>query len=176
MNSNELLLTAGGTIWVGTGGGGRSHGVLIPRCRVSLSGCSAVSSVVSPPEPRPISVCASFGFVSTRGPPDVSSLVPVGPKYTMKWSAPLQQVQVVEVGQEVSQSQDALFQQSGAKRAGPPGKISSLASLTSFSLRLRLIRFCSRVLVPVIEGVFVMTVTCSNVPGGWGRGYLGRER
>ncbi|XP_077948928.1 rho guanine nucleotide exchange factor 10-like protein isoform X3 [Gasterosteus aculeatus] len=64
-------------------------------------------------------VCAN---INVKGPPDVSSLVPVGPKYTMKWSAPLQQVQVVEVGQEVSQSQDALFQQSGAKRAGPPGK------------------------------------------------------
>lgn len=51
-----------------------------------------------------------------RGPPDISSLVPVGPKYTMKWSAALQQVQVVEVGQEGSQNKDALFQQSGAKR------------------------------------------------------------
>lgn len=55
---------------------------------------------------------------STRGPPDISSLVPVGPKYTMKWSAPLQQVQVVEVGQEGPQSKDTLFQQSGAKRPG----------------------------------------------------------
>ncbi|XP_062419876.1 LOW QUALITY PROTEIN: rho guanine nucleotide exchange factor 10-like protein [Pungitius pungitius] len=64
-------------------------------------------------------VCAN---INVKGPPDVSSLVPVGPKYTMKWSAPLQQVQVVEVGQEGSQSKDALPQQSGAKRAGPPGK------------------------------------------------------
>ncbi|TKS70795.1 Rho guanine nucleotide exchange factor 10-like protein [Collichthys lucidus] len=39
-----------------------------------------------------------------------------GPKYTMKWSAPLQQVQVVEVGQEGSQNKDTFFQQSGVKR------------------------------------------------------------
>ncbi|KAM8917651.1 rho guanine nucleotide exchange factor 10-like protein isoform 2-T4 [Spinachia spinachia] len=64
-------------------------------------------------------VCAN---INVKGPPDVSSLVPVGPKYTMKWSAPLQQVQVVEVGQEGSQGKDVLFQQGGAKRAGPPGK------------------------------------------------------
>lgn len=35
----------------------------------------------------------------------------------MKWSAPLQQVQVVEVGQE-AQNKDTIFQQSGAKRQG----------------------------------------------------------
>lgn len=43
---------------------------------------------------------------STRGPPDISSLVPIGPKYTVKWSAPLLQTQVVEVGQESFQSKD----------------------------------------------------------------------
>lgn len=59
-------------------------------------------------------ICAN---INVKGPPDISSLVPVGPKYTMKWSAPLQQVQVVEVGQEGSQSKDTFFQQSGAKRA-----------------------------------------------------------
>uniref|UniRef100_A0A669AVE7 Rho guanine nucleotide exchange factor 10 like n=1 Tax=Oreochromis niloticus TaxID=8128 RepID=A0A669AVE7_ORENI len=58
-------------------------------------------------------ICAN---INVKGPPDISSLVPVGPKYTIKWSAPLQQVQVVEVGQEGSQSKDTLFQQSGAKR------------------------------------------------------------
>uniref|UniRef100_A0A667ZMH3 Rho guanine nucleotide exchange factor 10 like n=1 Tax=Myripristis murdjan TaxID=586833 RepID=A0A667ZMH3_9TELE len=61
-------------------------------------------------------ICAN---INVKGPPDISSLVPVGPKYTMKWSAPLQQVQVVEVGQEGSQNKDTLFQQSGAKRPGP---------------------------------------------------------
>ncbi|XP_076123415.1 rho guanine nucleotide exchange factor 10-like protein isoform X2 [Alosa pseudoharengus] len=58
-------------------------------------------------------ICANL---NVKGPPDISSLVPVGPKYTMKWSAPLLQVQVVEVGQECSQ--DTLFQPSGAKRTG----------------------------------------------------------
>ncbi|XP_041836684.1 rho guanine nucleotide exchange factor 10-like protein isoform X2 [Melanotaenia boesemani] len=60
-------------------------------------------------------ICAN---INVKGPPDISSLVPVGPKYTMKWSAPLQQVQVVEVGQEGSQSKDTLFQQSAARRPG----------------------------------------------------------
>ncbi|KAM4613432.1 rho guanine nucleotide exchange factor 10-like protein [Polymixia lowei] len=60
-------------------------------------------------------ICAN---INVKGPPDISSLVPVGPKYTMKWSAPLQQVQVVEVGQEAPQGKDTLFQQSGAKRPG----------------------------------------------------------
>ncbi|XP_054641599.1 rho guanine nucleotide exchange factor 10-like protein isoform X2 [Dunckerocampus dactyliophorus] len=60
-------------------------------------------------------ICAN---INVKGSPDISSLVPVGPKYTMKWSAPLQQVQVVEVGQEACQSKDAVFQQSGAKRQG----------------------------------------------------------
>ncbi|XP_067359448.1 rho guanine nucleotide exchange factor 10-like protein isoform X3 [Channa argus] len=61
--------------------------------------------------------------INVKGPPDISSLVPVGPKYTMKWSAPLQQVQVVEVGQEGSQSKDTFFQQSGARR--PSGACTS---------------------------------------------------
>ncbi|KAL3978599.1 hypothetical protein ACER0C_019661 [Sarotherodon galilaeus] len=65
-------------------------------------------------------ICAN---INVKGPPDISSLVPVGPKYTIKWSAPLQQVQVVEVGQEGSQSKDTLFQQSGAKR--PSGTFTS---------------------------------------------------
>ncbi|XP_053530160.1 rho guanine nucleotide exchange factor 10-like protein isoform X3 [Ictalurus punctatus] len=62
-------------------------------------------------------VCAN---INIKGPPDISSLVPVGPKYTMKWSAPLLQVQVVEVGK------DTLFQQGGVKRSGSsstPGKV-----------------------------------------------------
>ncbi|XP_034442321.1 rho guanine nucleotide exchange factor 10-like protein isoform X4 [Hippoglossus hippoglossus] len=60
-------------------------------------------------------ICAN---INVKGPPDISSLVPVGPKYTMKWSAPLQQVQVVEAGQEGPQGKDTFFQQSGAKRTG----------------------------------------------------------
>uniref|UniRef100_A0A7N8XSQ1 Rho guanine nucleotide exchange factor (GEF) 10-like a n=1 Tax=Mastacembelus armatus TaxID=205130 RepID=A0A7N8XSQ1_9TELE len=72
------------------------------------------------------------GNINVKGPPDISSLVPVGPKYTMKWSAPLQQVQVVEVGQEACQSKDTLFQQSGAKRPtilGPPRLYQELQEL-----------------------------------------------
>ncbi|XP_058487431.1 rho guanine nucleotide exchange factor 10-like protein isoform X2 [Solea solea] len=65
-------------------------------------------------------ICAN---INVKGPPDISSLVPVGPKYTMKWSAPLQQVQVVEVGQEGSQCKDTVFQQSGARR--PSGACTS---------------------------------------------------
>lgn len=65
-------------------------------------------------------ICAN---INVKGPPDISSLVPVGPKYTMKWSAPLQHVQVVEVGQENSQSKETLFPQCGAKR--PSGACNS---------------------------------------------------
>ncbi|XP_043107606.1 rho guanine nucleotide exchange factor 10-like [Puntigrus tetrazona] len=60
-------------------------------------------------------ICAN---INVKGPPDISSLVPVGPKYTLKWSAPLQQVQVVEVGQEGSQTKDTLYQLGGLKRSG----------------------------------------------------------
>ncbi|XP_067244122.1 rho guanine nucleotide exchange factor 10-like protein isoform X3 [Chanodichthys erythropterus] len=68
-------------------------------------------------------ICAN---INVKGPPDISSLVPVGPKYTLKWSAPLQQVQVVEVGQEGSQTKDTLYQLGGVKRSGGssgPGSI-----------------------------------------------------
>ncbi|XP_031680954.1 rho guanine nucleotide exchange factor 10-like protein [Oncorhynchus kisutch] len=68
-----------------------------------------------------ILICAN---INVKGPLDISSLVPVGPKYTVKWSAPLLQVQVVEVGQEASQ--ETLFQLGGAKHPGsacPPGKV-----------------------------------------------------
>ncbi|XP_072512604.1 rho guanine nucleotide exchange factor 10-like protein isoform X6 [Salminus brasiliensis] len=58
-------------------------------------------------------VCAN---INLKGPPDISSLVPVGPKYTVKWSAPLQQVQVVEVGQENPQNNDSVYQPSGTRR------------------------------------------------------------
>lgn len=53
---------------------------------------------------------------SIRGLPDISSLVPAGPKYMVKWTAPLQHVQVVEVGQEISQKNDSVYQPSGNKR------------------------------------------------------------
>ncbi|KAK2898072.1 rho guanine nucleotide exchange factor 10-like protein isoform X2 [Channa argus] len=50
-----------------------------------------------------IVICAN---VNLKGPPDINSLVPVGPKYTVKWCAPLLQTQVVEVGQDSLQSMD----------------------------------------------------------------------
>ncbi|XP_066527722.1 rho guanine nucleotide exchange factor 10-like protein isoform X2 [Hoplias malabaricus] len=58
-------------------------------------------------------VCAN---INLKGPPDISSLVPVGPKYTVKWSAPLQQVQVVEVGLEKPQNNDSIYQPIGTRR------------------------------------------------------------
>uniref|UniRef100_A0A673YEH4 Rho guanine nucleotide exchange factor 10 like n=1 Tax=Salmo trutta TaxID=8032 RepID=A0A673YEH4_SALTR len=71
-----------------------------------------------------ILICAN---INVKGPLDISSLVPVGPKYTMKWSAPLLQVQVVEVGQEASQAKETLFQHGGAKHpaaaSGRKGKV-----------------------------------------------------
>ncbi|XP_046896968.1 rho guanine nucleotide exchange factor 10-like protein isoform X3 [Hypomesus transpacificus] len=64
------------------------------------------------------------GNVNMKGPPDISSLVPIGPKYTVKWSAPLLQVQVVEVGQDSVQNKDV---PGGGKRlnsvSSVPGKL-----------------------------------------------------
>uniref|UniRef100_A0AAQ5YPX0 DH domain-containing protein n=1 Tax=Amphiprion ocellaris TaxID=80972 RepID=A0AAQ5YPX0_AMPOC len=42
-------------------------------------------------------ICAN---VNLKGPPDINSLVPVGPKYMVKWCIPLLQTQVVEIGQD----------------------------------------------------------------------------
>ncbi|XP_068589224.1 rho guanine nucleotide exchange factor 10-like protein [Cebidichthys violaceus] len=51
-------------------------------------------------------ICAN---VNLKGPPDISSLVPVGPKYTVKWCSPLLQTQVVEVGQDSHQRRDSVI-------------------------------------------------------------------
>ncbi|XP_030589782.1 rho guanine nucleotide exchange factor 10-like protein [Archocentrus centrarchus] len=58
-------------------------------------------------------ICAN---VNLKGPPDINSLVPVGPKYTVKWSAPLLQTQVVEVGQDSLQSTDEFSQESQTRQ------------------------------------------------------------
>nr|XP_020485961.1 rho guanine nucleotide exchange factor 10-like protein [Labrus bergylta] len=50
-------------------------------------------------------ICAN---VNLKGPPDISSLVPVGPKYTVKWCSPLLQTQVVEVGQDSLQNREGV--------------------------------------------------------------------
>ncbi|NWJ01838.1 ARGAL protein, partial [Crypturellus undulatus] len=48
-------------------------------------------------------VCANINF---KGQLEISSLVPLGPKYVVKWSTALPQVQVVEVGQESGHDKD----------------------------------------------------------------------
>ncbi|KAI5612296.1 rho guanine nucleotide exchange factor 10-like protein isoform X1 [Silurus asotus] len=70
-----------------------------------------------------ILICAN---INLKGLPDISSLVPAGPKYMVKWTASLQHVQVVEVGQENSQNSDGVYQPSGTKRlncANSQGKL-----------------------------------------------------
>ncbi|XP_061578352.1 rho guanine nucleotide exchange factor 10-like protein [Cololabis saira] len=42
-------------------------------------------------------ICAG---VNLKGHPDISSFLPLAPRYSLKWSAPLRQTRVVEVGQE----------------------------------------------------------------------------
>ncbi|XP_078281813.1 rho guanine nucleotide exchange factor 10-like protein isoform X2 [Rhinoraja longicauda] len=61
-------------------------------------------------------VCAN---INVKSQPDIGSLVPVGPRYTVKWSAPLLQVQVVEVGQEAKayDKDTIIFQHPGSKKA-----------------------------------------------------------
>ncbi|KAM9351293.1 rho guanine nucleotide exchange factor 10-like protein [Symphorus nematophorus] len=80
-------------------------------------------------------ICAN---VNLKGPPDISSLVPVGPKYTVKWCAPLLQTQVVEVGQDSLQSRDSVLttrrhsstsSNSGKVFLGPPRLYQELEEL-----------------------------------------------
>uniref|UniRef100_A0A3B4ZJ80 Rho guanine nucleotide exchange factor 10-like protein n=1 Tax=Stegastes partitus TaxID=144197 RepID=A0A3B4ZJ80_9TELE len=68
-------------------------------------------------------ICAN---VNLKGPPDINSLVPVGPKYTVKWCIPLLQTQVVEVGQDSLQSKNSVVigrRHSRQKRALASGKV-----------------------------------------------------
>uniref|UniRef100_A0A8C2DW18 Rho guanine nucleotide exchange factor (GEF) 10-like b n=1 Tax=Cyprinus carpio TaxID=7962 RepID=A0A8C2DW18_CYPCA len=73
-------------------------------------------------------VCAN---INVKGPPDISSLVPIGPKYAVKWSAPLLQVQVVEVGQETPQRKDSIYQTECTRKLflGPPRLYQELQEL-----------------------------------------------
>ncbi|GCC32838.1 hypothetical protein chiPu_0011302 [Chiloscyllium punctatum] len=60
-------------------------------------------------------ICAN---INVKSQPDIGSLVPVGPKYTVKWSTPLLQVQVVEVGLEGKgyNKDTIIFQHPGSKK------------------------------------------------------------
>ncbi|XP_075762296.1 rho guanine nucleotide exchange factor 10-like protein isoform X8 [Pelodiscus sinensis] len=73
-------------------------------------------------------VCANINFkpVSTRGQLEISSLVPLGPKYVVKWNTALPQVQVVEVGQENSayDKDNVVIQNVGAKKHAPASQSS----------------------------------------------------
>uniref|UniRef100_A0A8C0V0Q9 Rho guanine nucleotide exchange factor 10 like n=1 Tax=Cyanistes caeruleus TaxID=156563 RepID=A0A8C0V0Q9_CYACU len=66
-------------------------------------------------------VCANVNF---RGQLEISSLVPLGPKYVLKWSTALPQVQVVEVGQEsgAGDKDGAAVANAGQRRHAPAGQ------------------------------------------------------
>ncbi|KAL1777040.1 rho guanine nucleotide exchange factor 10 isoform X4 [Sigmodon hispidus] len=66
-------------------------------------------------------VCANINF---KGQLEISSLVPLGPKYVVKWNTALPQVQVVEVGQDGSayDKDNLLIQHAGAKKATAAGQ------------------------------------------------------
>ncbi|XP_032719461.1 rho guanine nucleotide exchange factor 10-like protein isoform X4 [Lontra canadensis] len=71
-------------------------------------------------------VCANINFkpANNRGQLEISSLVPLGPKYVVKWNTALPQVQVVEVGQESGSydKDNVLIQHAGAKKASVVGQ------------------------------------------------------
>ncbi|XP_004850451.1 rho guanine nucleotide exchange factor 10-like protein isoform X3 [Heterocephalus glaber] len=71
-------------------------------------------------------VCANINFkpANHRGQLEISSLVPLGPKYVVKWNTELPQVQVVEVGQDggAYDKDNVLIQHSGAKKASATGQ------------------------------------------------------
>ncbi|KFU88218.1 Rho guanine nucleotide exchange factor 10-like, partial [Chaetura pelagica] len=73
-------------------------------------------------------VCANINFkpVDLGGQLEISSLVPLGPKYVVKWSTALPQVQVVEVGQESGtyDKDNVVIHNAGAKRHVPAGQAS----------------------------------------------------
>lgn len=66
-------------------------------------------------------------LLSHRGQLEISSLVPLGPKYVVKWNTALPQVQVVEVGQDggAYDKDNLLIQHAGAKKATAAGQAQS---------------------------------------------------
>ncbi|XP_053941644.1 rho guanine nucleotide exchange factor 10-like protein isoform X3 [Cuculus canorus] len=73
-------------------------------------------------------VCANINFkpVNPGGQLEITSLVPLGPKYVVKWSTALPQVQVVEVGQESGayDKDNVVIHNAGAKKHAPTGQAS----------------------------------------------------
>ncbi|XP_058574890.1 rho guanine nucleotide exchange factor 10-like protein isoform X4 [Neofelis nebulosa] len=69
-------------------------------------------------------VCANINF---KGQLEISSLVPLGPKYVVKWNTALPQVQVVEVGQDGGSydKDNVLIQHAGTKKASAAGQAQS---------------------------------------------------
>lgn len=65
-------------------------------------------------------------FWSYRGQLEVSSLVPLGPKYIVKWNSALPQIQVVEVGQEscTHDKDNVVIQNVGSKKHMPTSQSS----------------------------------------------------
>ncbi|XP_075697044.1 rho guanine nucleotide exchange factor 10-like protein [Rhinoderma darwinii] len=63
-------------------------------------------------------VCANINF---KGQPEIGNLVPLGPRYVLKWNAALPQLQVAEFGQEgnVYEKEAAGVQQSISKKQSP---------------------------------------------------------
>ncbi|XP_031953575.1 rho guanine nucleotide exchange factor 10-like protein isoform X10 [Corvus moneduloides] len=64
-------------------------------------------------------VCANINF---KGQLEISSLVPLGPKYVLKWSTALPQVQVVEVGQDSGACDKDAAPGPGSRRHAPAGQ------------------------------------------------------
>ncbi|KAG8431469.1 hypothetical protein GDO86_018618 [Hymenochirus boettgeri] len=75
-------------------------------------------------------VCANINF---KGQPDIGSLVPLGPRYVLKWNTPLSQIHVAELGQEGNAcDKEALTgQQTSVRRQSTPSQLQNKVSLGS---------------------------------------------
>uniref|UniRef100_A0A7N8WSP3 Rho guanine nucleotide exchange factor 10-like protein n=1 Tax=Mastacembelus armatus TaxID=205130 RepID=A0A7N8WSP3_9TELE len=71
-------------------------------------------------------ICVNVNLKPPAVPPDISSLVPVGPKYTVKWCVPLLHTHVMEVGQD---SMYVHSSTSGKMVLGPPKLYQELEEL-----------------------------------------------
>ncbi|KAM4650704.1 rho guanine nucleotide exchange factor 10-like protein isoform 2-T3 [Discoglossus pictus] len=75
-------------------------------------------------------VCANINF---KGQPDIGNLVPLGPRYVLKWNSPLSQLHVAELGQEGSiyEKETAPAQHVGGKKQSPSGPSQNKAPVGS---------------------------------------------